>query len=96
MGKARELSLQRRVDWMADTIDELREQWTNKQLECELLRKENSRLREELEALEQERMDADPTEGEMARAEEYATACEMAAAGLTPDPGTTGEAGRAG
>lgn len=44
MGKAKEISLQRRVDWMSDTIDELREQWTNKQLECEMLKEERSAL----------------------------------------------------
>ncbi|MCA1807131.1 MAG: hypothetical protein LC687_04690 [Actinobacteria bacterium] len=37
MSKTKELALKRRVEWMADTIDELREQWANKQLECEFL-----------------------------------------------------------
>lgn len=51
MGKRKELELRRRVDWMADTIDELREQWTNKQLECELLKAEREMLREEVALL---------------------------------------------
>lgn len=56
MGKARELSLQRRVDWMADTIDDLREQWTNKQLECEMLHRRVA----ELELLLSDEVTPDP------------------------------------
>lgn len=59
MGKARELQLRRRVDWMADTIDELREQWTNKQLECELLRDKLESAEEVIEDLRQQ-LDATP------------------------------------
>ena len=54
MGKRRELELSRRVDWMADTIDELREQWTNKQLECELLKDRLESAEEVIEDLRQQ------------------------------------------
>lgn len=61
MGRAREMALKRRADWLADTLDELREHWTNKQLECELLADErdalageNATLRERVDELERE------------------------------------------
>jgi len=48
MGKAREIALQRRADWLADSLDEMREHWVNKQIECEELHAENAALREEM------------------------------------------------
>lgn len=59
MGKAKEISLQRRVDWMSDTIDALREQWTNKQLECELLKDKLESAEDVIEDLRQQ-LDATP------------------------------------